>query len=330
MRSGSLPPQPGPSQATAWVLAGAFVVASLLVLGVVFALIAGSSLRIGAVEDRQGVAAATANAGRFGSGDDTNPAGPAGPSTADDAAESMRCPVMTDSIDRIHLALFEEPADDATFARAVNRYRTGELTLEDLAQELVDSDRFARRWEDPDDDAFIRLVYDNALRRTDGLDDELAFWSAALGSGQSRGSLVVALTESERAVTLSRTTPPMAGYLRTYPAGTHWYCGVGPVNDLPIEPLLDTTLYADHMFHNGGSIAARAGLRTVVGSESYLEMASATLPPGVTSYRWNGMFDGDGGYGSALDVEAGRDTWWVVVFYPTSIGDGRLGWQIDS
>lgn len=257
------------------------------------------------------------------------PAGPTGDDAPEGSADSLRCPVMTDSIDRLFLAFFERTANEAEFSRWVNRYRAGEDSLATIAQRLADSADFDNRYDLPDDRAFVERIYINALGGL-GEAEDIDAWVRALDSGLPRGSMVVAVTESQQAVEFSRTATPMAGFLRQYPLGTHWYCGTGPRDDLPIKPLTEATVYADYMFHNGGDSVSRAGFKTVVGTTTHLELASGTLPVGVTNYRWNGLFEGDGNYGTALDVEAGPDTWWVMVFYPESIGEGRLGWQIGS
>jgi hypothetical protein len=257
------------------------------------------------------------------------PSGPVAGVTVDGSADSLRCPVMTDSVDRLFLAFFERPANEAEFSQWVNQYSSGEANLETIAEQLANSDMFEQRYGPLDNSAFVQQIYLNS-HNVAATDEDLATWVRALDSGRPRGAVVVAITETRRAVEVSRTTLPMAGFLRHYPLGTHWYCGVGPMDDLPIKPLTDPAVYADYMFHNGGTSVGQAGFKTVVGGQTYLTMASGQLPPGVTNYRWNGQFNGDGNYGSALDVEAGPSTWWVMVFYPSSIGEGRLGWEIDS
>lgn len=258
-----------------------------------------------------------------------SPSGPIAGSTVDGSADSLRCPVMTDSIDRLFLAFFERPANDAEFSEWTNRYSSGEANLETIAEQLANSDMFQERYGALDNSAFVQQIYRNS-HRVPPTDEDLNTWTRALDSGRPRGAVAVAVTETRRAVEVSRTATPMAGFLRHYPLGTHWYCGIGPRDDLPIKPLTDPAVYADYMFHNGGSTVGQAGFKTVVGNQTYLTLASGELPPGVTNYRWNGQFSGDGNYGSALDVEAGPNTWWVMVFYPSSIGEGRLGWEIDS
>lgn len=268
--------------------------------------------------------------GVAGQSGDREPAGPAAdPPVADASGESLRCPVMTDSIDRLYLAFLERPPNEAEFSRSVNRYSSGEADLEMIAEELATSDLFRQRYGPLDNVEFVEQIYLNS-HGGPVTEEDLETWVRALDSGRSRGAFAVAVTETRRAVNVSRTTAPMAGFLRQYPMGTHWYCGVGPRDDLPIKPLTEPAVYADYMFHNGGTAVSQAGIKTVVGTRTYLTMASGQLPPGVTSYRWNGLFSGDGNYGSAIDVEAGPSTWWVMVFYPSSIGEGRLGWEIDS
>lgn len=320
------------------LLVWAFLASFLIVLLLLYALTRWFS------NDDQNVGGGIDSAGQLDAAlpsDDQAPAGPVagtdgaaissqgGPAPGSPSANPLRCPVMTDSIDRLYLAFFERPPNEAEFSRAVNRYRSGEASVEILAQELAQSDLFRQRYGPLDNVSFVEQIYFNS-HGTRPSDEDLNTWVRALEGGRPRGAFVAAITETSRAVSISRTTAPLSGFLRQYPQGSHWYCGVGPANDLPITPLVESTVFADYLFHNGGETDSVTGIKTIVGNQTHLDLTSGRLPPGVTSYRWNGMFTGDGNYGTALDVEAGPNTWWVVVFYPSSIGEGRLGWEIDS
>lgn len=247
--------------------------------------------------------------------------------SAGQAEESAPCPAMTDSIDRLYLAYFDRPPSEAEFLDGTTRYRNGAANLETIAQALADSDEFGERHGELTDEQYVDLVYRTAVGRPPSEADR-EYWVANLASGYRRGSVMVAFSESEDFISRTKTATPLSGFLRWYPEGVHWYCGRGPRDDLAIRPLSDPTGYADYVFYNGGDIQSPIGLKTVLGTQDHLTMSSGTLPPRFTSYEWDGLFTGDGDYGSALDVQAGRNTSWIVVFYPSSIGSQRPGWQI--
>jgi hypothetical protein len=256
--------------------------------------------------------------------------GPEGvrPARAQSAPESTTCPVMTDSVRRLYLAFFNREPTGTEFVLDTTRYRDGEMNLEQLASRLAGSEEFAVRYGLLTDERYVELVYRNVLRRQP-TDEDRAFWTTNLASGYDRGPVMLAFSESEEFVRRTGTSVPLSGYLRWYPDGTHWYCGIGSRDDLPIKPLVDPTLSADYLFANGGSQAARTGLQTVLGGVAHVRINDGSLPAGYTNYTWGGTFTGDGDYGDAIDVLAGDNTSWVVVFYQGSIGDQRLGWQID-
>lgn len=256
-----------------------------------------------------------------------------GPTTAPSAAttaatESVRCPVLTDSIDRLFLAYFNREPTGSEFRFWVGQYRSGLTDLQGMASELVSSEEFRTRYGALEDARYVDLVYRNVLRR-DPTDSDREFWEANLTSGYNRGLMMLAFSESEEFVRRSGTTPPMAGFLRWYPEGSHWYCGVGPRTELDIKPLADANLYADFMFINSGVDQSPTGLSTLLNGVGHLTVSKGSLPPGFSDYKWGGQFNGDGNYGTALSVSAGPRTSWVVMFYPSAIGDQRLGWQIE-
>lgn len=241
--------------------------------------------------------------------------------------ESTECPAMTDSINRLFTAFFNRTPNGAEFLEWSIKYRSGEANLEVIAQALADSPEFRTRYGILSDDRYVDLVYRNVLRREPSEDDR-SFWVGGMEDGLGRGSVMIAFSEAEEFVRRTNTATPLAGYLRWYPEGTHWYCGVGPRDDLPITPLDEPTIYADYVFFNGDDTQSPAAIRTVLGTQTHLTVTQGSLPPGFTSYKWGGVFNGDGNYGSALDIEAGLNTSWIAVFYPLPIGEQRLGWQI--
>lgn len=245
------------------------------------------------------------------------------------APESVSCPTMTDSVDRLYQAYFNRPPDGAEFRDATGRYRSGQASLQALSSELADSEEFRTRYGSPDNERFVDLVYRNVLRREAEPADR-DFWIASLDSGYPRGSVMIAFTESEEFVRRTGTATPLAGYLRWYPEGVHWYCGVGPRAALDIKPLEEPRLYADFMFYNVGQDTSPVGLQTLLDGHPHVTIGQGSLPPGFSDYKWGGLFGGDGNYGTALAIDAGPSTSWIAVFYPSSIGDQRLGWQLES
>ncbi len=243
--------------------------------------------------------------------------------------ESTSCPTMTDSINRLYLAYFNRTPDGAEFRDASTRYRSGQANLEVLSDELASSDEFRTRYGNLTSERYVELVYRNVLRRDPDPADK-DFWVASLDSGYPRGSVMMAFSESEEFVRRTGTATPLAGFLRWYPEGVHWYCGVGPRTSLTIKPLTEATLYADLLFQNGAGTQAPIGLITLIDGLPHVTITDGSLPPGFSDYKWGGLFGGDGGYGTALAVQVGPNTSWITVFYPASIGEQRLGWQLDS
>ena len=243
-------------------------------------------------------------------------------------SESTSCPTMTDSVNRLFSAAFNRSPTEAEFLSHTADYRSGTASLEQIANELVESEEFSDRYGSLDSERYVDLVYRNILRRA-ATDEDRQFWISSLDGGLSKGAVMTAFTESDEYIQRTNTATPLAGYLRQYPEGSHWYCGVGPRTGLAIQPLTEPTLYADYVFFNGGNAQSPAGIQTVRQDSSNLTLTNGSLPPGYTSYKWDGLFSGEGNYGSALNIAAGQNTSWIVVFYPSSLGEQRLGWQIE-
>lgn len=239
------------------------------------------------------------------------------------------CPVMTDSIRRLYLAFLEREPTADELAREIDQYRSGEADLEALADALATSGRFRTAYGPLGDEAYVRLVYANTID-TGPTEAELRHWTTNLDNGYPRGSVMLAFTESAEFVRLTDTTRPLSGYLTWYPRGTHWYCGAGPADDLPVRPLTGDAVYADYLFTNPGDQDAVTGLTTVLDGRQRVVMGLAEVPGGFTDYRWDGLFVGAENYGDAIDVIAPDDVGWVVVFSPSSIGRQRLGWHVPS
>ncbi len=239
------------------------------------------------------------------------------------------CPEMTDSIIRLYQGFFLRAPDSDTFKDLTAQYQTGAASIAQIGDELAASADFESRYGDVSNERFITLAFRNVLQK-DPTDTERTTWAATLATGYSRGAFMLALTESESFVRRTGTTAPLAGYLRWYPSGTHWYCGDGSLNGLVTAPLTGETLHADYMFRNDNSADANFGVYTLDNGARNVALAEGTLPGLMTTYRWDGSFSGDGSYGSSIDVVVENDTSWIVVFYPESIGESRLGWQISK
>lgn len=247
---------------------------------------------------------------------------------AANAQPPSTCPEMTDSVRRLFMGIFtrEPNATEAFFW--TSKYMNGEANLPQIADDLIRSSEFETRYGPRTTGEFVDLIYRNTRRPLPPHDD-LRHWITALDTGYTRGRMVLALTESEDYVSKTNTARPLAGYLRWYPPGTHWYCGGGSRGQLSVQPLVGSSLHADYLFRNAGASADSIRLATVEDGFSNAVLITTTLQPGVTDYEWGGKFIGNGFYGSAVDITAQSTTSWVVVFYPRSIGYDRLGWQIS-
>ncbi len=255
--------------------------------------------------------------------------GAAGPSSAQgDGIPRSDCPAMTDSIRRLYQGFFVREPETAEFEEWVVAYRTGEVGLEQMAQSLADSREFERRYPDVEDADFVEIVYRNTLRR-EPTEQERADWLRSLEAGTARGTLMVAFSEAEQFVDRTNTATPLAGFLKRYPQGAHWYCGAGSRAGLSVQPLEGDGLHADLLFHNAGSAGTDYELHTIEGGSRNALMARGTLGSGHTQYTWDGDFAGDGFYGDGLDIVVSDRTSWIVIFYVGSIGEDRLGWQVE-
>lgn len=236
------------------------------------------------------------------------------------------CPAMTDSVRRLYLGFFNREPSDAEFFDAVTRYQNGDANLELLAEELAGSAEMAD-YPDQTDEGFIDMLWERMRQRRASANRD--FWIKNLEAGYPRSLTMLAFTESERFVGITGTAVPLSGYLRWYPRGVHWYCDMGPEQGLDIKPLTGDRVYADYVFHNGGTAESPIGMNTNLGADTVFGITSGSLPPGFTSYKWDGLFSGQNSYGTELDVTADDTVSWIAVFYETSIGTSRRGWQIE-
>ncbi len=241
--------------------------------------------------------------------------------------KASACPEMTDSIRRIYLAYFDREPDPYEAFSWTSRYMNGEVSLPQIAGSLARSGEFNRLWGSRTSAEFVELVHLRTGRDVPD-SDEIERWAKILNTGYSRGEMTVALTETEHYVSLTDTARPLSGYLRWYPPGTHWYCGSGPRSAVSVKPLQGAVVFVDRLVENGEPEQAAFQIITIENGMGNATLASGVLPARASDFMWSGVLSGDGFYGSALQISATESTRWVVVFYPQSIGNSRLGWQI--
>ncbi|MCP4223250.1 MAG: DUF4214 domain-containing protein [Actinomycetia bacterium] len=234
------------------------------------------------------------------------------------------CPAMTESITRLYHAYFGRAPDTNGFRHWVSQYQSGH-SLEQISDTLARSNEFGDK-RSLSNRTFVNWIYTTVVG-PDVDPERKGYWIEALEDGYPRSSMMLAFSESREYVTKTGTAIPLAGYLRWYPEGTHWYCDVGEVA-IPVNPLVGE-VWADYYFHNRGQTTDIIELWTLDGaSEPNVNMVTTLIEGGFTDYNWDGVFSGDGEYGHSIDVRVGAATEWIVVFYPQSLGPERLGWEI--
>lgn len=247
------------------------------------------------------------------------------PAPAAAQSEPSSCPAMTDSVARLYHAFFGREPDAEGFSHWVRQYQSGAMSLEQIADAFLRSREFAAR-QIVSNQAFVNWLYAEVLGpdvpRTRADD-----WIRTLNAGYSRNTAVLTFTESFEYVRRTSTVKPLAGYLRWYPPGTHWYCGTGPATR-PVNPLTGA-LWADYYLANRSPVDDPVAVWTMEAvGHHHVTLVDETLQRNSTDYNWDGAFNGDGDYGRYVEVKAGATTDWIVVFYPSSIGPERLGWQL--
>lgn len=234
------------------------------------------------------------------------------------------CPAMTDSITRLYKAFFDREPDSSGFKHWVSVYESGDASLAEIAQTFATDEEFINRF--LDNRQYVDWLYEEVLGPEYSPERD-QYWVDVLERGYPRGAVALAFTESREYVDKTDTAKPLAGFLRWYPKGTHWYCNVGAVPQKVKS--LQGELYADYYFHNRSDTPDSIRLWTLdADGTNAILMVDNTLQPGHTDYDWDGSFYGNGQYGEAVDVRVGDQTDWIVVFYPRNIGPERLGWQL--
>lgn len=235
------------------------------------------------------------------------------------------CPPMTDSITRLYQSFFDRDPDPNGFRHWVSQYQSGESSLAEIAQSFATADEFDNN-RFLSNAGYVDWLYEEVLG-PDFSSDRAQYWVEALDRGYPRGSVALAFTESHEYVRKTGTAKPLAGYLRWYPKGTHWYCDIGPATKT-VTPLAGG-VWADYFFRNRNPEPDPIELWTLEASgRRNVRMTAVDLQPRFTDYNWDGVFSGDGDYGHAIELVVGSSTDWIVVFYPRSLGSERLGWQV--
>jgi len=234
----------------------------------------------------------------------------------------ITCQEMTDSLVRMYDGYFNREATPTEFDELVDKYRSG-TGLRQLSEELFMSGEFA----DLSDSEYIDLVFENTVER-EPTDAEQTQWRQSLEAEEQRPLMMLTFTESAEFVQLTQTARPLAGYSRWYPDGLHWYCGRGS-DRFAIQPLTGQNVSSDFIFVNSGVQPSPTELWVLEANfNRNVQMTSGPIPPEFSDFNWDGLFSGDGNFGENLDVRTNDSTRWIVVFYPTSIGEIRSGWEL--
>jgi Domain of unknown function (DUF4214) len=249
---------------------------------------------------------------------------PANPAAAQSAPSA--CPSMTDSITRLYHAFFKREPDSSGFRHWIGLYQSGTMSLEDIADNFLRSSEFAPR-RPVSNQAFVNWLYHDVLG-PDVVPARAEEWVKTLEGNYPRATAVLTFTESADYVRKTSTIKPLAGYLRWYPRGTHWYCGTGG-GTIKVSPLTGG-LWADYYVSNRSSSADAVSIWTLERpGRRHVKLVAEALAAGSTDYNWDGAFSGDGDYGRYIEVTVGPKTDWIVVFYNNSLGPDRLGWGLS-
>ncbi|MEA2010946.1 MAG: DUF4214 domain-containing protein, partial [Actinomycetota bacterium] len=123
---------------------------------------------------------------------------------------------VSDSIVRIYCGLLGREADALDVEYWTRRYWNG-LPLSSIAEAFTTSSEFVDRYGDPTDEALVTILYDSVLGREPGDGGVEPFVQMLQSGDMSRGSLVVAFTESPEFVATTGTVTPEKPAL-PYPA----------------------------------------------------------------------------------------------------------------
>ncbi len=228
---------------------------------------------------------------------------------ADTDLFTSACPEMTDSVYRLYSAFFGREPDATGWDYWMSVYTEPTTNLESIANDFVLSDEFVETYGSLGDADFVRLVYVNVMGREP---DVVGYdhWVASLGSGMSRGAVMLAFSESPEYVQLTDTWPPLAGFLQWYNRPVQFACGNGPIVVTPVQQ----ARFADVMIWNDAAEAVgyRIGAETPAGAmmDSY-----GLLDASSYSIYWNLEIGQIDARSLIVEVPERTDVFWTVVFY---------------
>lgn len=245
------------------------------------------------------------------------------------------CPEMTDSVVRLYSAYFLRGPDAAGIDFWIREYSENNRTLAEMSQFFAGSDEFNILYGSLNNRQFVELIYQNILGRQ-GEAEGVNFWTGRLDQGiETRGEVMLKFSEGPEYVAISGTTPPLAGYYQWYPEGTVWACG----NDNVVLPINKSAGgFADGIGWNFDDNTTENFIIWTLGPDQELNdlIVNEIVPERSFYLFWDKPVDQfrseqDTRFISVEGIDANNDTFfWSVVFYPTSIGTARGGWDDAS
>lgn len=134
---------------------------------------------------------------------------------------------------RLYRAFFLRDGDDVGLTYWFEQQIAG-LDLTQIAERFAGDAEFVTRYGQLDDEAFVRLVYQNVLERQPDAAG-LAHWSSQLTTGRmSRGEVMVGFSEGpEFSGNPAPTSGSLVGGCQLFPSDSFWFSSV---RDLPVHP----------------------------------------------------------------------------------------------
>ena len=114
---------------------------------------------------------------------------------------------VSDSVVRLYQAYMLRQPDASGERHWIGEYAAGRLTLEAISQAFASSSEFRARYGTLSNRQFVELVYQNVLGRA-GEPGGVAYWTAQLDAGASRGAVMIGFSESNEHVFRTRTASP--------------------------------------------------------------------------------------------------------------------------
>ena len=114
-------------------------------------------------------------------------------------------PQLTDQIRRLYRAYLQRDPDGGGLAHWRDERARGVL-LSQVSNAFASSDEFIQRYGNLTNREFVLQIYDDVLDRTAD-EPGVAFWTAVLDSGVSRGDVMIGFSEAPEFVAVTGTTP---------------------------------------------------------------------------------------------------------------------------